>query len=119
MGSITCAVCGTGFLGRSDAVYCSPACRQKAHRNRTARRIDAMRARLRSGGLGATTRKPNVAASIQRAREQVHRSRELCRDSVERIQRAAAMQQQLGQGQARSVSAPGTIHTKTVRWPGN
>jgi hypothetical protein len=33
----TCAVCGTAFTApRSDAVTCSPACRQKAYRRRTA-----------------------------------------------------------------------------------
>jgi hypothetical protein len=29
-------VCGTGFYGRSDACYCSGACRQKAYRTRIA-----------------------------------------------------------------------------------
>ncbi len=31
----TCAVCGRELDGRSDAVYCSNACRQRAYRERT------------------------------------------------------------------------------------
>jgi signal transduction histidine kinase len=31
-----CNMCGTDFNGRTDAVYCSSACRQKAHRARMA-----------------------------------------------------------------------------------
>lgn len=42
---IVCVVCGGVFHGRVDAVYCSPACRQKAHRARTARRIAALSSR--------------------------------------------------------------------------
>jgi hypothetical protein len=33
----TCTVCAAEFHGRADAAYCSPACRQKAHRARQAR----------------------------------------------------------------------------------
>ena len=33
----TCETCGEGFEGRTDASYCSPACRQKAYRARIAR----------------------------------------------------------------------------------
>jgi hypothetical protein len=32
--TITCAGCGTQSVGRSDATYCSSACRQKAYRRR-------------------------------------------------------------------------------------
>jgi hypothetical protein len=31
---IECQVCGATFKGRRDALYCSPACRQKAYRHR-------------------------------------------------------------------------------------
>jgi hypothetical protein len=31
----TCTVCAAQFHGRSDAQYCSPACRQRAYRERT------------------------------------------------------------------------------------
>ncbi len=33
-GRRTCSSCGTGFIGRASASYCSPACKQKAHRSR-------------------------------------------------------------------------------------
>ncbi len=29
-----CTVCGSEFVGRTDARYCSPACRQRAYRTR-------------------------------------------------------------------------------------
>lgn len=92
-----CAVCGTGFTGRSDAVYCSAACRQKAHRARTARRVDALRS-LRSGRN--EVRRPvgirsDIAQSIARAREQIAESRRLCRVSAERLQRLEDLQREL------------------------
>lgn len=31
----TCASCGNGFIGRAGTSYCSPACRQRAHRSRS------------------------------------------------------------------------------------
>lgn len=33
-----CASCGDGFIGRSNAAYCSPTCRQRAHRGRGTRK---------------------------------------------------------------------------------
>ena len=36
-----CAACGDGFIGRSNAAYCSPACRQRAHRGRGAQNRNA------------------------------------------------------------------------------
>jgi hypothetical protein len=38
-GQVRCWQCDKTFYGRSDAHYCSNACRQKAHRSRTARTI--------------------------------------------------------------------------------
>jgi hypothetical protein len=35
---LRCCVCRAPFYGRSDACYCSGACRQKAYRSRIARR---------------------------------------------------------------------------------
>jgi hypothetical protein len=104
MAAVTCAVCRTGFSARSDAVYCSSACRQKAHRARTARRIADLRARvvrttrpvLSDPNAAGKSLQRAAAGSIQRAREQVQRSRELCRISTERLQQAAAIQQQFG-----------------------
>lgn len=36
-----CASCGDGFIGRSNAAYCSPTCRQRAHRGRGSRKRNA------------------------------------------------------------------------------
>jgi hypothetical protein len=33
-GKRTCASCGNGFIGGARASYCSPACKQRAHRSR-------------------------------------------------------------------------------------
>jgi hypothetical protein len=38
-----CASCGDGFIGRSNAAYCSPTCRQRAHRGRGTRKRNANR----------------------------------------------------------------------------
>jgi hypothetical protein len=40
-GKRTCSTCGNGFIGRSDASYCSPACRKRAQRARSAGKCDA------------------------------------------------------------------------------
>ena len=75
---LTCFICGNGFYGRSDAVYCSPACRQKAHRARLARRT-----------------KPNVAGSAQRAQQALDRARALCRAAADHLEQATATQQEI------------------------
>ena len=36
----TCLVCGNDFVGRSDATTCSPACRQRARRGKSATKCD-------------------------------------------------------------------------------
>ena len=38
-----CASCGEGFIGRSNAAYCSPTCRQRAHRGQGAQKRDTKR----------------------------------------------------------------------------
>lgn len=35
-GKRTCVACGNGFIGGARASYCSPACKQRAHRSRRA-----------------------------------------------------------------------------------
>jgi hypothetical protein len=104
----TCSMCGVGFSGRSDAIYCSSACRQKAHRQRTARRTAALRETLRQGFAptrdSAEARRSlrlAVATSVRRSREQVDRSRELCRMSERRLRESDAILQ------------------KRAPWPGN
>ncbi|MGZ4582837.1 MAG: hypothetical protein ACXVYI_00500 [Mycobacterium sp.] len=106
MSLMTCSLCGTGFSARSDAVYCSPACRQKAHRARTSRRTAELRERLttlsRGRGVPETSRSLQraVARSMQRAHEQVNRSRELCRLSQLRLQESKAISRTFVESQA-------------------
>jgi hypothetical protein len=69
-------MCGAGFGGRSDAVYCSSACRQKAHRARTAQRIADLEWRP---GLRRVLVKPDVPGTIARARVEQRRAHELTR----------------------------------------
>ena len=121
MALTTCSVCGTDFSARSDAVYCSSACRQKAHRARIARRTAALRESLkRSSGPARVASDANrslrlaVAGSLQRAREQVDRSRELCRVSERRVREGEAIRQQFVIDQASSWTLP-----KRAPWPGN
>lgn len=97
MAAMKCALCSTGFTARADAVYCSSACRQKAHRARTARRIAALGLvnRQQNNARPAAVR-PDVARSIARAREQIAESRRLCRASAERLRDTAALQQSFG-----------------------
>ncbi|OBH91326.1 hypothetical protein A5678_11550 [Mycobacterium sp. E2733] len=102
MPGMMCAVCGTSFSARSDAVYCSSACRQKAHRARSARRTAVLREALRrSSGAGrgadsdaARSLQRSVASSMRRAREQLDRSRELCRVSELRLQESDVVLQE-------------------------
>ena len=120
MAAATCALCGTGFSARSDAVYCSSACWQKAHRARTARRIANLRAGVASGSALApanpqatgSSLQGAAAGSIQRAREQIDRSRELCRISAEHLKQAAAIERQFGE---QFPAAPRPIFTKAAR----
>ncbi|WP_322858723.1 hypothetical protein U8D42_18130 [Mycobacterium europaeum] len=120
MRRMTCAVCGSGFSGRSDAVYCSSACRQRAHRARSARRTAALRDSLRrSAGTArdtpsdvARSLQRSVADAVQRARRQVDRSRELCRASELRLRESDAIRRaSLESGSSRS-------YPERASWPG-
>lgn len=42
-GKRTCASCGNGFIGGPRASYCSPACKQRAHRSRRVAKGNARR----------------------------------------------------------------------------
>jgi hypothetical protein len=117
-------MCGTSFSARADAVYCSPACRQKAHRARTARRTAELRAALeRTSGperekvAASRSLQLSVARSMQRAREQVDRSRELCRASEWRVEKTSAFRQELARIRARDAATMPS--TKAVLWRGN
>lgn len=87
-------MCGAGFSARADAVYCSSACRQKAHRARSARRVEVLRqnvVRRATASEQSRSLQRTVAGSMQRARQQLDRSRELCRVSELRLQESAAL----------------------------
>ena len=91
-----CAVCDRGFHGRSDALYCSSACRQKAHRARMARRIAASQGQQEpSLSPRSALVKPDVARIIERAREQQRRAHELCRIAEEALQECRESRRQL------------------------
>jgi hypothetical protein len=121
MNGRTCGACGTGFSGRSDAVYCSAACRQKAHRTRTARRVANLRERARGdfprslNRIEATALRQAVAESLVRARQQVDWSRELCRTSAERMARGAAIARRFGGTEATTAPANPEVNP----WRGN
>jgi hypothetical protein len=99
MSVTTCPICHRSFRARSDAVYCSPACRQKAHRVRAAARRDQLTAEAGSVTVSARAREAlhrSVAASVQRARDQVELSRELCRGAERRVREADAIRREFG-----------------------
>jgi hypothetical protein len=92
-------MCDTCFSARADAVYCSSACRQKAHRERTARRIAELSDLVeQSSGRNLTSR--DIAASRTRVRDVVNRSRELCGTPAERIREAAEIEQRSRQNRS-------------------
>jgi hypothetical protein len=93
MAAAACAVCGRGFSARSDAVYCSSACRQKQHRARTAERVAVLRD-LATRSVRAAPATSDVAPLIVRARRNIDHSRELCRLGALRMQRSAEIQHQ-------------------------
>jgi hypothetical protein len=124
MAAATCALCGTGFSARSDAIYCSSACRQKAHRARTARRIAALGERLRQASRpapikldAAKAQRRSPASSLQRARERIDKSHQLCAMSEQRIQRATAIRQQLANLRLATGTAPATTSALTRGQP--
>jgi glutathione S-transferase len=112
---LTCGVCGIGFRGRSDARYCSSACRQKAHRDRTARRIAGL-AEQRQSGAGAARAiiKPDVAGAIKRAADERRRARALCRTSAAILDRRLALQRLAAGERPTPVGAPAS----TAPWSG-
>jgi hypothetical protein len=73
---LRCWICGTPFYGRSDACYCSGACRQKAYRARTASETHD----------NADLREPDAA---QRAR-QLRKRAQLARKAAAVTRRTAA-----------------------------
>ena len=83
-------MCGTRFSARSDAVYCCSACRQKAHRARTAERIADLSDRVKHSA-GMALRNRDGAASTQHVQDVVDRSRQLCRMAAERVRQAASI----------------------------
>jgi hypothetical protein len=88
-----CAVCGKGFSARSDAVYCSSACRQKQHRVRTAERVAVLRD-LVTRSIRPAPETSDAAELMLRAKKNIDHSRELCRLGALRMQRSAEIQQQ-------------------------
>ncbi len=112
-------MCGTTFSARSDAVYCSPACRQKAHRSRTAEQIAELRQALKPSPARekAEALQLSVVKSLQRARTEVDRSRELCRASERHVQAINALRQELAR--ARAADAARMTPTTRAPWPGN
>ena len=73
-----CRVCGTTFYGRADARYCCGACRQKAHRARTARRA-----------ADKTVPKPELGNTAAQARQTRQHARAV-RERAATVRRAAA-----------------------------
>jgi hypothetical protein len=89
---LTCQMCGSAFSARSDAVYCSSACRQKAQRARTARRIAELEWRP---GRTRVFIKPDAAGTIARARVEQRRAHELCRIAADILKASAESHAQL------------------------
>ncbi|OBI47299.1 hypothetical protein A5707_19820 [Mycobacterium kyorinense] len=83
--TLTCGVCGIDFCARSDAIYCSPACRQKAHRARTARRLGAL-----AGRHQRAFSKPDVAGAIKRAKREHERALDLRRAATDYLEQCGA-----------------------------
>ncbi|OBG97510.1 hypothetical protein A5697_18795 [Mycobacterium sp. E3251] len=104
-------------------MYCSPACRQKAYRARSTRRMAVLRETLRrSVGRGAhpeavRSLHRSVASSMERAREQLARSRELCRVSELRLRESDVIcRESLRKRAARAAS---TSDTERAWWLGS
>lgn len=108
MAATICVVCSTGFSARSDAVYCSSACRQKAHRARVARRVAALSSQNsdHTRPVGSRGVRADVARTLERAREQIAQSRKLCDVSAERLRLTAALQWEFDSGQEVRATTP-------------
>jgi hypothetical protein len=115
-----CAVCATHFSARSDALYCSSACRQKAHRTRTAQRIADLSARAAQPRRPAAAKR-DPAVSGQHVRELLSRSQELCLIAAEHMRQAATIQERRKNGRTTGTStgqvAPPTVIGSTERAP--
>ncbi|OBG67843.1 hypothetical protein A5702_15255 [Mycobacterium sp. E3339] len=102
-------------------MYCSSACRQKAHRGRSARRTAALRETVRRDAASrrgqtsevARSLQRSAASSMQRARQQVDRSVELCRTSELRLQESDAIRRAVLQ------MSPSNSSAERALWPGN
>ena len=71
-------------------MYCCSACRQKAHRVRTAERVAELSQRVNQN-VGLAWSKRDRAASSQHVQNVVDRARQLCRTAAERMQQAASI----------------------------
>jgi hypothetical protein len=125
MSVVSCAVCGTSFPARSDAVYCSSACRQKAHRVRTAERLAELSDRVKHS-VGSRLTKKEVAASRQHVENVMRRSRDLCLTAADRVQQAVATQERCrengvvpGTSSGDCAAAPTIRPTERAPWRGN
>ena len=79
---LRCCECGTRFYGRSDADYCSGACRQKAYR-----------ARIRHASKDPAPRQSGDA--VRRARQLRNRSHLARRKAAATLRKAAALHDSL------------------------
>ncbi len=77
-------------------MYCSSACRQKAHRARTTRRIAGRAGRERPPTRTARAIiKPDVAAAIQLAQREQRRASELRRTATDTLRESVAVHRRL------------------------
>jgi hypothetical protein len=90
-------VCGNGFHARSDAEYCSSACRPKAHPVRTAYRISGLADRRHRHAALHTT----VGAALQRAQHEYARALDLRRLAADTLKQVVAARQLLTSRQNR------------------
>jgi len=88
---LRCCVCGTRFHGRSDACYCSGACRQKAYRARIARDGD--------GPYLGQSRSATLVARQLRKRSQLTR-----KEAAATLRKSAALRDLVHGDQARQGS---------------
>jgi hypothetical protein len=64
-GKRTCASCGNGFIGGARASYCSPACKQRAHRSRMGEKGNAGRVTVTlPTSAGAAAHSPEAVALL-------------------------------------------------------
>jgi|GEM_PF-3342343 len=89
---LQCRECGAAFYGRSDARYCSNACRQKAHRTREVHR---------------SVEKTVPATQLDSAIINARRTRALSRDLRGRARAAIEAASQMLEKESRSASDDG------------